>query len=257
MKLQVVPPRTGMEWVRRGMRTFFRQPLAMAGLFFMYVAMMMVAGLVPVIGPVAAGLVMPAMTLGLMAASAQAEQGKFPMPTMLFTAFRGGKERTRAMLVLGAIYATGSLTATALATLIAGAPQAPVPGQAPQVDAATALGLVLHLPLFLMFWHAPALVHWHAVTPAKSLFFSVVAIKRNFGAHVVYALAWMGVFLMVGTAIGLIGGLVGGSSVAQAVMMPAALLLAAMFSTSIYFSFRACFQDDAVPELPGTHEWRA
>ena len=38
---------------------------------------------------------------------------------------------------------------------------------------------------------------------------------------------------------------------------PAALLLAAMFSTSIYFSFRACFQDDAVAPAAATHEWRA
>ncbi len=246
-----------MEWVRRGMRTFFRQPLAMAGLFFMYVALMMVAGLVPVIGPVMAGLLMPAMTLGLMAASAQADQGKFPMPSMLFTALRAGKDRTRAILVLGGIYAVGSLAATTLASLIAGTPQAPVQGQPPQVDAATALGLALHLPLFLMFWHAPALVHWHSVSPAKSLFFSVVAIKRNFGAHVVYAVAWMGVFLAVGTTIGLIAGILGGPSVAQTVMMPAALLLASMFSTSIYFSFRACFQDDAIVEAAGTHEWRA
>ena len=33
-------------------------------------------------------------------------------------------------------------------------------------------------------------------------------------------------------------------------MLPAALLLAAMFSTSIYFSFEACFQDEAQSTLP-------
>jgi hypothetical protein len=40
-------------------------------------------------------------------------------------------------------------------------------------------------------------------------------------------------------------------------MMPTALLLAAMFSTSIYFSFEACFSDDAqspAPDLAPTAE---
>jgi hypothetical protein len=106
------------------------------------------------------------------------------------------------------------------------------------------LTLLLHTPLFLMFWHAPALVHWHGITPAKSLFFSVVACWRNMGALMVYSLAWLGVFLGAGTVLGLIGGLAGGAEVARAVMMPAALLMAAMFSTSIYFTFRDSFTAD-------------
>ncbi|MFY8104047.1 MAG: BPSS1780 family membrane protein, partial [Ramlibacter sp.] len=135
-----------------------------------------------------------------------------------------------------------------LAALIAGAPASGTEGV--PVNAATLLALALHLPLFLMFWHAPALVHWHGVTPAKSLFFSVVAVVRNFGAHVVYSLAWGAVFMVVGSVLGVAAGLVGGPSVAQAVMMPTALLLAAMFSTSIYFSFQACFSEEAQAPQP-------
>ena len=51
------------------------------------------------------------------------------------------------------------------------------------VDGAMAVALLLHLPLFLMFWHAPALVHWHGVAPVKSLFFSVVACLRNWHSN--------------------------------------------------------------------------
>lgn len=242
MKLNVVPARAGIGWVRSGMRTFFKQPLALAGLFFMYMALVMVAALLPLVGPILAGMLVPAATLGLMAATAEAQRGRFPMPSILFSAFRAGRERLRAMLVLGAIYTVGSMLATGLATWIAGTP---LPGaEGAPVNAATALALALHLPLFLMFWHAPALVHWHGVTPAKSLFFSVVAVMRNFGAHLVYSLAWVAVFMAVGSVLGLGAGLVGGPSVAQAVMMPTALLLAAMFSTSIYFSFQACFSEE-------------
>ena len=46
MKLNIVPARTGTQWVREGVRTFFKQPLAMAGLFFMFMASLSVAAFV-------------------------------------------------------------------------------------------------------------------------------------------------------------------------------------------------------------------
>ena len=42
MKLNVVPARTGLLWVRLGIKAFFKQPLALAGLFFMYMAVVLV-----------------------------------------------------------------------------------------------------------------------------------------------------------------------------------------------------------------------
>ncbi len=244
MKLNVVKARTGAEWVRLGVRTFFRQPLALAGLFFMYMALVLVISQLPVVGVVVGGMLVPAATLGLMVASAEAAKGKFPMPSVLLSAFRAGKQRARAMLVLGAIYTTGSILASGLATLLAGAP-APAPGR---MDPSTLIALLLHLPLFVMFWHAPALAHWHGVAPVKCLFFSAVAVWRNLGAHIVYAVGWLLLFLGVGSLLGLVGGLLGGPGMAQSVMIPTALLLAAMFTSSIYFTFRDCFGADPAAE---------
>lgn len=237
MKLNIVPARTGVQWVKLGIRTFAKQPLALAGLFFMYMAAVIVVAQLPVVGVIIGGMLVPAATLGLMAATAEATKGRFPMPSVLISAFRAGRQRVRAMLLLGVFYTIGSLLATGLASLIMGPPAA----NAGAVDKATVLALVLHTPLFLMFWHAPALVHWHGVTPAKSLFFSMVACLKNFGAYAVYALTWLVVFLGVGTVFGLLGGLLGGPDMARAVMMPTALLMASMFSTSIYFTFLDSF----------------
>lgn len=237
MKLNIVPARTGIQWVKLGMKTFARQPLALAGLFFMYMAVVIVLAQLPVVGVVIGGMLVPAATLGLMAASAEAAKGRFPMPSVLISAFRAGRQRVRAMLLLGVIYTLASKLATEAANLAIG--WAGVSTR--DIDAATLLALLLHAPLFLMFWHAPALVHWHGVTPAKSLFFSLVACLRNLGAFLVYGLTWLMVFLAVGMVFGLVGGLIGGPDVARAVMMPTALLLAAMFSTSIYFTFLDCF----------------
>lgn len=247
MKLNVVPARTGLLWVRLGIRTFLRQPLALAGLFFMYMAVVLVVTQIPFVGMLIGGILVPAATLGLMAATAEASSGRFPMPTVLVSAFRAGRERLRSMLLLGVIYTVASVLATTLASLLTGGPATPAPAavpEQPQVDTGVLVTLLLHGPLFLMFWHAPALVHWHGITPAKSLFFSVVACWRNLGALVVYGLAWMGVFLLVGTVLGLLGAIAGGANLARAVMVPTALLMAAMFTSSIWFTFRDSFTAD-------------
>ena len=103
MKLNIVPARTGTQWVREGVRTFFKQPLAMAGLFFMFMASLSVAAFVPLVGGLLALVLVPALTAGLMAAAREAEAGRFPMPMTLFIAFRQGPQATRAMLMLGAL----------------------------------------------------------------------------------------------------------------------------------------------------------
>ena len=250
MKLNIVPARTGLQWIKLGVRTFLRQPLALAGLFFMYVTVVIVIAQIPVIGVFIGGLLVPAATLGLMAATEEASKGRFPMPSVLLSAFRAGRQRARAMLVLGLVYTTASWLLTRLAALLSGEPQ-----PESQIDGAAVLALALHIPLFLMFWHAPALVHWHGVTPAKSLFFSLVACLRNFGAYFVYGLGWLGLFIATGMLFALVGGMMG-ASMARAIMMPLALLLAAMFSTSIYFTFRDSFVATGEPGEPGEEQHR-
>ena len=114
---------------------------------------------------------------------------------------------------------------------------------------AVLLTLLLHLPLFLMVWHAPALVHWHGVPPVKSLFFSVVACLRNAGAYLVYGLVWCGLVTVLGMVIALAATLTGNAQVASVVMLPFAFLMAAMMSTSLYFTFRDSFvATEAAPE---------
>ena len=50
MKLNLVPSRSGALWVKQGVATFFKQPLGMAGLFFMFMASMSILSIVPVLG---------------------------------------------------------------------------------------------------------------------------------------------------------------------------------------------------------------
>jgi hypothetical protein len=255
VKLNIVPARTGILWVKLGIQTFLKQPLALTGLFFMYMAAVLVLSQVPVVGPVLGSMLVPAATLGLMAATAEAASGRFPMPTVLISAFRAGRQRARAMLVLGAVYTVGSLVASVLGNMLVGEPAAAAATDTPQLDPRMLVVLLLHSPLIILFWHAPALVHWHGISPAKSLFFSGVAVFRNLGALLMFGFTWMAVFMVVGFAFSTVGMLIGGVAVARSVMMPTVLLLVAMFSTSLYFTFRDSFRADEEeapqPTVPG------
>ncbi len=251
MKLNIVPASAGVQWIKLGLRTYVRRPLALTALFFLIVVATTLLGLLPYIGSLLALCLLPAATLGYLAAARATSEGKFPMPGILFTAFRSGQRELRAMVVLGALYALcflGILGASALldggqfalATLSGDAVTQETMNQA-DFQAAVLLVMVLNLPLSPVFWHAAALIHWHGVQPAKALFFGVIGIVRNLGAYIVLGLLWFGISigLMLLTAGGV--ALVAGELAGQTALLPAAVLAAALLVTSLYFSFADSF----------------
>ena len=270
MHLNVVPARTGLVWARKGVRTFWQQPMALTGLFILFLAMLSTMAIVPVIGFLLALVFMPAATLGLMAASRDADAGRKARPAALFAAFRAGPAYARQMMLLGVLYAGSFVVMLGISALFDGGAFAMgyVSGNRsagdmfndPAVKMAMWVTLLLYMPLSMLFWHAPALVFWYRISPPKSLFFSFVACVRNMGAFTVYALAWAGIFLLGGLAVGifttllLLTGIAGdsGSAVAGAVaaglVTLSALVLVAMFFNSLYFTFVDCFVHPAPAE---------
>jgi hypothetical protein len=244
MRLNHVGARTGFEWVRLGIKTFWRQPLAMSGLFFLFMAVVSIVSAVPLVGVALALALLPAATLGLMAASREIAEGRFPMPTVLASAFRAGRERLRAMLQLGALYAAGFLLVMGISALFDGGQFARMYLGAGGVTAETvrsaefqtamSVGMLLYLPLALLFWHG--------VSPVKSLFFSLMACWQNKGAMLAYLVGWLGTFLVGSTVVGLLASMIGPEAM-QVAMFPAALLMAAMFFSSFYYTFRDSFSE--------------
>ena len=256
MKLNVVEARTGSKWVRQGIRVFWKQPIAMSGLFFLFMAIMSLSALLPIVGSFIALTLLPAATLGLMAASREVDLGKFPMPTILAIAFRASKERKRDMAILGLLYALGFVGVMGISALMDGGGFAKLYLVGGKLDAETImdpnfqnamwLSLLLYMPLSMVFWHAPALVHWHGVPALKSLFFSTVACLRNWRAFLVFGLMWGVVFMSTALILSLVSGLMGDGELVSMTLLPAMLMLAAMFFCSVYFSFRDCFVSDTI-----------
>jgi hypothetical protein len=251
MKLNIVPAARGIQWVKLGLQTFMKQPLALAALIFMYMTVGGLMLLIPYIGALLMVAIVPMGTLGLMAATKVAETNTFPMPAVLLTAFRASRERVRAMFVLGVLYAAAVVVIALLLRLLVDVPNvagkdaaeiAQTPGVAQALMSTMLLAGVLYLPVSLAFWHAPALVHWYGVPPIKSLFFSFVACLRNAGAFTMYALSWVGVVVVI----------VVGSELAafvspwlSGVVFGAASTIATIaFYISIWFTFRDSFLEE-------------
>ena len=252
MKLQLVPAAQGTQWVRMGVKTFLRQPLAMSGLFFIFLALASILSLIPIVGNLVALLVLPGITAGFMVASREAHEGRFPMPWVLIAAFRQGRTSLQAILTLGALYAVAIVLAMGASALVDGGQFARIYLLGGNLTAdlikddsflmAALLATALYTPISMLFWHAPALVHWHGISPAKSVFFSFMACRRNLMAMLVYGLAWMGLSLALSMVVAMVGSLFGDASILSAIMMPTMMLIAAMFFTSQYFTFADSFE---------------
>ena len=256
MKLQIVTARTGVAWVKEGIRTFWRQPLALSGLFFVFLGLISLTSLLPYVGAFTSLIIVPTMSLGLMAASREAVLGKFPMPSVLFIGLREGPLQSQRLLLIGFCYALLFCLILALSSLLDGGEFARMyllGGEINETIAtdsrfqdAVMLSLVLYLPLSALFWHAPALIHWHKQPVAKSLFFSIVACVSNWRAFALFGLTWALIFVTTSLLLSVISMLTDDGQLTLMLLLPAMLMMSAMFFTSCYFSFRDCFISEPV-----------
>ena len=261
MKLNIVPARTGVLWVRLGIQVFLRQPLALTGLFVMSWFALFLLLLIPTVGPVASMVLVPASTLGFLVATSDVVDGRMPTPARLVAGFRQGTPRTRALLQLGFMHALIVVLILLAVHALFPAPPAPAPTPS-SPDAALQMqmpatwqfvAMAVQLPVSVLFCYAPALTHWHGIPANKALFFSVVALWRNLGAFTVFGLAWALVSLLAVSMLGLAFALAG-SGLLLVLVVPTVLALSAMMLASTYFTFRDSFSADPPggPESPNT-----
>lgn len=244
MKLNVVPARTGLLWVREGIQVFRRQPLALVGLFVMYWFALVSIALLPLVGLVASLVLVPAGTLGFMVVTADVVAGRFPLPSRLLAGFRQGRAHTRVLLQLGFMHAAIVLVILLATHALFPAAEGTADDPLQVLSAARLVATAVQLPVSVLFCYAPALSHWHAVPATKALFFSVVALWKNMGAFTVFGLGWAAVMLVLSAVLGLVY-LLAGSGVMFALAVPAVLALSAMMLASTLFTFRDSFSADA------------
>ena len=232
------------------------------GLFGVLLMAMLVAQLLPWIGPLLFWASLPLVTLGFMLGTQQTLQGKYPTPQVFIAPMRG--PHARALWKLGALYAITMFVVAGVYTLIDGGRSealqiAATSGKAtPESVAALLSDARLQLGflwfagaaalLSLPFWHAPALVYWGGQSVGKAMFFSTVACWRNRWAFAVYGLTGFAAILVFAVVSSLLFALLGQPNMAAVAMMPAVLMFTAVFYTSLFFTFADCFE--MPPETP-------
>ena len=205
LHLQSVPPRNGLLWVRHGLKVLQRKPIALIGLFALFMLVSSVLQLVPLLGQLLVMSALPLVSLAFMLASHQVLQSHTPTAAVFAQPLQLTKERRRAQIGLGLLY-TGSTVAVlflahwldggALARVMDQVSAAGAKGDARGIEAAmsdpaltTALGLRAALLglLSVPFWHAPALIHWGGQGVLQALFSSTLGVWRNKGLRAVRA----------------------------------------------------------------------
>jgi hypothetical protein len=251
VQARIVGAARGARWLGEGWQLFRAAPLGWLALVFAYWLIMTLVSLVPYAGIAAAAVLVPAFSVGFMAAARAAERGARLELALLFDGLR---QAPRPQLALGLAYflCLGAvLAATALADggalaswMLSGRRPDDATLQSGDFLAALATAALLYAPVMMMFWYAPPLAAWHATAPAKALFFSAAACLMNWRAFLAYgavaALVTLLLPLLVLSGLMLAsGGALRGP--AMSLVFPLLILLLPSLFASFYVSYRDVF----------------
>jgi hypothetical protein len=248
MQARIVEARRGAIWLADGWRLFRAAPLGWLALVFAYWIIMTLASVVPIIGVAAASVMVPAFSVGFMAAARAASRRG---PVELGLLFEGFRHHRNSQLVLGAIYfaclglllaATMLVDEGALATwMLTGKRPDEETLQSDDFLGALALAALLYAPVLMMFWFAPPLAAWHGIAPVKALFFSFFACLLNWRPFLAYGAVSALFALALPLLLLFVLMLASFKIAAMSLVFPLLLVLLPTLFASFYASYRDIF----------------
>ena len=248
MQARVVAARQGAVWLADGWRLFRAAPLGWLAMVFAYWIIMTLASVVPFIGVAAASIMVPAFSVGFMAAARVASRRG---PVELSLLFDGFRHQPKSQLILGVIYLMALGTLLSATTLVDDGALASwmLTGRRPAEEAlqsddflqALAVAALLYTPVLMAFWFAPPLAAWHGVGPIKALFFSFVACLLNWRPFLVYGAFSALVVVVLPLAVLLTLMLASLKIAAMSLVFPVLLVLLPTLFASFYASYRDVF----------------
>ncbi len=259
MQARIVPASNGARWLGEGWRIFRAAPLGWVATVLAYLMLTNLIAVVPIVGVPVALVLVPPLSLGLMAAARAASHGATVQLGLLFSAFRND---WRPQLALGAVYMACSLLVYALMSIAddSGALRAVLSGKAKPDElqsgdlfAPLALAALAYTPVMMAFWFAPPLAGWHSTGAVKGLFFSFVACLMNWRAFLAYGAMTLLImvvvpFLALSAVLLLSGGAVRLTAVGM--IFPLVIVMLPTLFASFYASYRDVFAAQAAPSVP-------
>lgn len=246
MQANVLPSSRGWYWLLAGFQLWRRSPALIAFASFGYLLALLVISIFPFIGQLAASLLMPALSMGVMNACRALDQQQKPGPEVLFSGFR---HNLPALIGVGGLYLVASIVVLLLVSLFDDGSLASIlregefetGGQSmANLQLILIIGLALSTPVMMAYWFAPILAAWWQLPALKAMFFSFFACLRNWRPFLVYAIAVAvcGV-LLPGLIIALLGAL--SPLLASLLALPLPLVLLPVLFASFYTCARDVF----------------
>jgi uncharacterized membrane protein len=197
---RVVDAGRGLAWWTEAWALFAKSAVLWIALALILFIIMCVLGVIPLLGALAASLLVPVFMGSWMLAARKVETGGTLEIGDLFTCFKGDK--LTPLLVLGALLlaavfviglVAGVLGAGALFGMAAGGANQSLGGIFAAVGAslvAVLVVLAVSLLLGMAFWFAPALVVFRGTQPVEALRNSFAASLKNFLPFLIYSVIY-------------------------------------------------------------------
>lgn len=251
MRAQTLPANAGWRWIGAGFAIYRRNPILLSMLVLAYWFTILLLNVLPVIGAVAASLIIPGLSVGLMQAARNLERGQ---PIGIQTLYGGLKENTRTLIALGALYLACTIAILGISALLdggdllgfmlAGKPTDRAAMEESNFALPALIVMLLMAPVMMAYWFAPVLAAWHKLSLGRALFFSFVACWINwrpflaFGAGILLVAA-----IIPGLLLGVLLALFPGaqSFISALILMPMLLAVAPVVFASFYASYRDIF----------------
>ena len=191
---RAVPASNAFEWLKQGWALFIVNPGLWIALTIVLLVILLGLNIVPMIGTLAANLLMPVLSAGMLLACQKVSNGEELEIADLFAGF---KQNTGDMIMLGVLYMVAMLIIVVVVIVLGGGSMAGgvLMGRPAGVGLAFGgmllamlLSLVLSVPLFMAIWFAPALVFFHDMQPLAAMKASFAAGVKNWLAMFVFAL---------------------------------------------------------------------
>jgi len=219
------------EWLQQGWLLFLVNPGVWIGATVALLLILAAITVAPVLGQVAANLLLPLLGAGMFQIAHRLANGEEAQIADLFVGFR---RNAGPLVMVGVIYAAGAFGLAILGFLlvtggvVGGAVTGSVAGIGISIGVAmlaAVLVLVLSAPIVMAVWFAPALVLFHGMAPGAAMRASLAACARNWAALTIFS-----IFLTVALFFALL------------LLGLGLLLLLPIFSGAVYASYRDIFE---------------
>ncbi|MGE5385688.1 MAG: BPSS1780 family membrane protein [Betaproteobacteria bacterium] len=182
------------EWLRQGWVLFAAEAGIWVGAAAILIGILVVLHFVPILGTVAANLILPVLVAGMLHMCRKQNAGE---PLAIGDLFIGFQQKASGLVIIGALYmvailAIGLVIGAVVSGGIAGGVVAGnVAGLGMAIGAvmlATVLGMVLMIPVVMAVLFAPALVFFNDMPPTDALKASFSACTTNWIAFILYCI---------------------------------------------------------------------